>query len=49
VVIALLMAALSACSGRLICEYQTEDERFQKLITETVNGLQEENETVQKP
>jgi len=39
----------AGCAGRLVCEWETQDERFEKLITETIDGLQKEDETVQKP
>lgn len=41
IVFALLLAA---CSGRLICEYQTEDEQFQELIKETIREVSKETE-----
>ena len=40
---------LAGCSGQLVCQWQTEDEQMQKLIQETINGLQKQNETRQKP
>ena len=40
----LLVLMMSGCSGRLVCEYESEDERFEKLIRKTLENENGSNE-----
>lgn len=40
--VVLAAGLLSGCSGRLVCQWETEDERFQELIRQTIEAAKDE-------